>query len=202
MSSSIQTKIRPKLTRSELNQLRESGRLPGIVFGRGRDNTMVHLAEKDFMQWAKNGESQIIQLQIEEMGTIPVLLENVQRDPLTRKLVHIDFLQVRMDEKVRTKVSVELTGTPEGTKTGGILQTQVSQIEVEGLPNQLPSVITVDISNLQVGDTLTAGELTIPEGVALVSSPDELLVSIVPPRLDKDSEGNEDGSESGAEAAE
>src|SRR5690606_20454498 len=118
----------------------------------------------------------------------PVLLEAIQRDPVTRELLHVDFLRVRNDQPVRTKVPIEYVGTAKGSKEGGIVQTQGTTIELEALPANLPSVLTVDISELGVGDTLRVGDVALPSGVTLVSLAEELLVSVVAPKVEQKAE--------------
>lgn len=183
MSISIHAEHRQHLNRSGLKQLRSKGRLPGIIFGRGLDNTMIHISRKDFHQWAKGGGAGIVQLQIGDAEKFPVLLENAQRDAITQEYIHIDFLIVNQDEEVRMFLPIIITGTPRGTKLGGIIQTDSTAIEVQALPVNLPASITIDISDFDIGSVLRGGEIKLPEGVSLVSSPDETLVSIIAPRI-------------------
>lgn len=182
MEMTLQAEVRPKMTRSELNRMRRNGRLPAILLDHPNENTMLLLSERKFIQWIRNMRSQVINLEIAGKGSVPVLLEDVQRDPVTGKLLHADFLKVKMDEAVRVKVPVDLTGTPAGVKAGGIMQVQEPQIEVEGLPNQLPAAVSVDISHLEIGDSLAVKDITVPEGITVLSSPEEVIVSILPPK--------------------
>lgn len=185
MKACLQAQNRSVLNRSGLRQLREKGRLPSVVFGKHMTTTMIHISMKEFNQWNRSGNSGVIELELDGQGKIPVLLEEVQRDPLTRNILHADFLHVKMDEQVRTKITVEYAGTPAGVKLGGIVQVQTTQIEVEGLPERLPSHIVADISDMAIGETLTAAQLNIPPGVEVLSPAEELLVSIVTPRLEQ-----------------
>lgn len=185
MSQPLQASVRTKMSRSGMKELRKAGRLPGIVFGKHTDNRMIHVSSREFQRWAKSGASQIIQLNIDGGETVPVLLEGVQRHPVSGDWLHVDFLQVKMDEAVRSRIPIEFKGTPKGTKTGGIMQTQGTSIEVEGLPGNLPTAITADIEHLDVGETFHVSDLKLPENVTVLSPEDELLVSIVAPRLDK-----------------
>ncbi|MFD2116591.1 50S ribosomal protein L25 [Paenibacillus yanchengensis] len=183
MSISIHAEQRQHLTRSGLKQLRSKGRVPGIIFGSGVDNAMIHISRKEFHQWAKNSGSGIVNLQLGEKDKIAVLLEDIQQDPVSGEYLHMDFLRVRQDEVVRTRIPVQLSGTPKGTKVGGIIQTDNTSIEVEALPGNLPSSLEYDISEMEIGDNLQASDIVLPANVALISSPDEFLMSIVAPKL-------------------
>lgn len=178
MRMSLLAERRPATNRTGLKRLRREGRLPGVIFGVEREQAMVHVSAKDFAKFLKSGESGVIELRVEGQGDIPVLLESLQRDPVSKEPIHVDFLKVQADKIVRTFVTVEFTGTPAGTKIGGVVQSQRASIEVRALPNEVPSSIVVDISHLEIGGTLKSGDLELPKGVELVSSDNELLVSV------------------------
>ena len=125
-------------------------------------------------------------------GTARIVLLNgvgsVGKSSIARALQAIarePFLHVRMDELVRTKIPVDYVGTPAGVKLGGIMQVQGTHIDVEGLPDRLPSVVTADIRTLAVGETYLVGQLSIPPGVNVLSPAEELLVSIVAPKVEQ-----------------
>lgn len=96
--------------------------------------------------------------------------------------MHADFLKISKNKPLRVRVSIDYQGTPVGTKTGGILQIQETEVEVEGLPADLPSTLEVDVSALDVGDKLSASDLKLPKGVTLHVPEEELLASIIVPR--------------------
>lgn len=179
MRACFQAERRSFLSRTGLRRLRKEGWLPGIVFGTNTDNVMIRLPMREFQRWVRLGGSGIIDLKLEGVGTMPVLLEAVQRDPVTRDFLHVDFFRIQKDEIVRTKIAIHYTGTPKGSKAGGILQTQSTFVEVEALPDQLPASIAVDISDMDIGDTLLVEHIELPAGVSLVSSTQELLISVV-----------------------
>lgn len=183
MRTCFQVEERIPTNRTGLKQLRNSGRLPAVVFGSGTDNTMIHLSTKDFRKWIKGGSGGIIELNLENHDSIPVLLEAVQRDPVTQEYIHVDFLRVKRDQLVRTKINIEYVGTAQGTKLGGIVQTQSTFIEVESFPDKIPASIVVDISHLEIGDSMTVGDIKLPDGLELISAENELLVSVVTPKI-------------------
>jgi len=158
--------------------MRQEGRLPGIIIGSEREAVMITLSSKDVRQFLKTGESGVIDLIVEGRGTVPVLLEAVQRDPVTKEPVHVDFLQAHENKIVRTNLSLEYIGKPRGAKEGGVAQIQRSFIEIQTYPSRVPSSISVDISQLGIGDVLFAGNIALPPEVDLVSAENELLVSV------------------------
>lgn len=198
MRTCLNAEQRGGSTRSAMRRLRSAGRLPGIVYGTKVTELAVHLSLKDVRKQLATGRSELIDLQIDGVGQYPVLLTEVQRHPFTGDLLHVDFQQVAMDQPVKIKIPVELTGTPVGVKAGGLLQLQETQIEVEGLPGQIPPFIQADVSKLDIGGKLTVADLSIPEHVALLSGRDELLAAVVAPRGAKESADGEEAAEDSA----
>lgn len=187
---------RSPMNRSGLKRLRNDGRLPGVVMGLNKESDMIHISSQEFQRWVRGGGSGLLEVQVGGTDKIPVLLEGLQRDAVTREYIHVDFLRVRTDELVRTRVTLDYVGTPKGTKLGGIVQTQSTFIEVEALPHQLPSSISVDISELEIGDSLLVGNIELPPEVTLLSSDKELLVSVVTPRIQaEDLEAQDESAE-------
>lgn len=201
MIQRIQAEKRSHLTRSGLRQLRRSGRIPSVVYGKHVEDMMIHVSTKDFHQWAKQeGVAGVVELEIAGGKPLAVMLEDVQYDPVNRDILHMDFMHVRMDERVRSRIPIELTGTAAGVKSGGVLHTQATHVEVECLPKDLPTTIVVDVSALEIGDSMFVEQLSLPSEVSVLSAPDELLVTVLSPRLDK-GESEEEGTAADAAGA-
>lgn len=181
MTTCLQAQPRERLNKAGLKNLRRSGRLPANVFGNKLANEMLHISAIEFQKWLKQGASGFIELQVEGKGSISVLLEDLQRDPRTRDLLHVDFQQVQSNEIVRTKVAVKFVGTPVGASLGGIVQIQNPFIEVEALPGHLPHDLEYDISNMTIGDSVLVKDVPMSSEVTLVSGPNECLASVVKP---------------------
>ena len=147
---------------------------------------MILLSAKEFGKWARNGKGGILELHFEDREPIPVLLESVQRDPVTREYIHVDFLRININEVVRTRVNLDYIGTAKGAKSGGVVQIQSTFIEIESFPDQIPATIPVEISRLEIGNSLHVGDLKLPDGVVPISSANELLVSVVTPKVQSD----------------
>ncbi|WP_422661148.1 50S ribosomal protein L25 [Paenibacillus sp. EC2-1] len=181
MATYIHTERRTRLNASGLRNLRLEGRLPGVVFGKNVDNEIIHISSKQFEKWLKQGASGFIELKSDEGRSLTVLLEDIQRNPVTRVPLHVDFQLVQTGEIIRTKLAVKIIGTPLGTKSGGVVQIQDPYVEVEALPKDLPSSVELDISAMNIGDTLFVKDLNLPQELTVISGDNELLVSVSKP---------------------
>lgn len=183
MRVNLRAETRAVMNKTGLKQLRLSGLIPAIVFGAGEDNMMIQLSASEFGKWARNGKGGILELCLDNQEPIPVLLESVQRDPVTREYIHVDFLRIHINEVVRTRVNLDYIGTAKGAKAGGVVQIQSTFIEIESFPDHIPATIPIDISELEMGGSLHVGDLKLPGGVVPISSANELLVSVVTPKV-------------------
>lgn len=183
MRVNLRAETRAAMNKTGLKQLRLSGRIPAVVFGTGENNMMIQLSAKEFGKWARNGKGGILELRFDDREPLPVLLESVQRDPITREYIHVDFLRININEVVRTRVNLDYIGAAKGAKLGGVVQIQSTFIEIESFPDRIPAIIPVDISELDIGNSLHVGDLKLPDGVVPISSANELLVSVVTPKV-------------------
>ncbi len=164
----------------KVKKLRKAGMLPGNVYGKNMDSTAVQIAEKEFITLYKEvGETGLIDLQIDG-ATRPVLITDVQRNPLTRLYLHADFFQVNLKEKIKTTIPVITTGEPQAVldKVGLLLQT-LSEVEIEALPDNLPENIEINVEHLaQLDEHVTVADLKAPEGVTILTEPEQVVAKI------------------------
>jgi large subunit ribosomal protein L25 len=179
---------RNKTTRSGMRALRASGQLPGVIYGNKMEAIAVSVPTLEIQRQLRVATSELIDLNVEGAGKVPVIFAEIQRDPATGDLLHIDFQQVAMNEVIRMKVPIEYVGTAAGTKVGGILQTQETMLEIEGLPAAIPTSIQVDVSELELGDKLFAEQIAVPAELTLITPSEQLLASISVPRGAKETE--------------
>jgi large subunit ribosomal protein L25 len=166
---------------SHLKALRREGILPAVVYGAGIESTAIELDQHEASKiLATVGGSTLVTLNIGKEKH-RVLVREIQRDVIRLDILHVDFLKVAMDVKIRTMVPVELLGeAPVVYELGGLLVTGLNEIEVEALPSDLPERVTVDISSLvSMDDSITVADLVFGEGVEVLTSPDELIASAV-----------------------
>lgn len=172
--------------KSTINQIRRKGKLPGVLYGKNIDSCPVAVDAKELLKILKtHGESAIINLELEGR-TQPVLMKEIQRDTFKDAIVHVDFYRISMTEKIEFDLPIVLKGDAEGVKMGGILQHQKREISVKALPKDLPEHLEVDISNLQIGDTLTVRDLKVDEKLTVLDDPEEVVISILAPKLAED----------------
>jgi len=169
---------RERTTKGELRTLRVGGKIPAIIYGGGEAATALLLDEKEFLK-ATSGTSESAIISIDVGGKkMNAFVKERQRDALSGKIIHVDFLEVVKGRAIHAKVSLRLIGTPIGVKDGGILENPAHEIEVECDPSVLPERIDVDVTELQANHSIHVRDLTIPAGVKVLASP-ELVVAVV-----------------------
>jgi len=166
--------------------LRREGKLPAIIYGHGIDPIPISM---DYRQTTRSLSSiTSSSLVVVEVGgdKITTLIRDRQFDPVTGNLLHVDFLSISMTEKLRTDVGLDFVGDAPAVKNfGGVLVTGLEALEVECFPQDLPDKIDVDISVLEeIGDSLYVRDLTMPEGVELITSEDEMLILVTTPAVE------------------
>jgi large subunit ribosomal protein L25 len=181
-------------------QLRRSGMLPGNVFGNGIDSVAVQAPTDTIEKTLKTlSANEVIDLKIGgETATRPVVIQKVQRHPLTSGLLHLDFYQVSLRQKMRADVPLVVVGKSEGVDTyNGVLVQALEALHVEALPLDLPSRIEVDITPLaNLEDTVHVSDLPIPANVTVLTDSEVVVVKVASPRVSAEEE------EEGIEAAE
>ncbi|HSX40742.1 MAG TPA: 50S ribosomal protein L25 [Candidatus Saccharimonadales bacterium] len=164
----------------KLKKLRRDGLFPANIYGRDIKSLAVQLPYKDFEHVFKEaGETGLVDVHVE--GEVrPVLIHNVQIDPLSRMALHADFYQVNLKEKIKAMVPVELIGEPKAvTDKVGLLMPLLSEVEVEALPTDLPEKLDADVSHLAaIDDQLAVADLKTPSGVTILTDPNQAVAKI------------------------
>ena len=171
-------------------KLRAAGRVPGILYGEHTAPVTLELVERDLTAILRKASSEqiLIDLTVQNNGGEPqmALVRDVQHDPVTGAILHIDFLHISPTKKIRVTVPIHIKGTADGVKNfGGILQHILREVEVESLPADIPDMIDVDVSTLNIGDAIHVSSLSV-EGVQFVTPADRTIVSVVPPTVIKE----------------
>ncbi|WP_172195448.1 50S ribosomal protein L25 [Saccharibacillus qingshengii] len=187
MSKALEAEKRTGFKRSDMKVLRESGRVPAVVYGKKADGLAVHVDGKDLLRHVQRGGADIFSLNVKGGSASQVMIKDVQR--LNGRIIHADFIQIDKNTPVRATIAIDYQGEAKGSKEGGIFQIQANELEVEALPNDLPQSLEIDVTHLEIGDKLTAADLKLSDKVKLVSSEDEILASVVVPQvLEEDTE--------------
>ena len=169
-------------------RLRREGKIPAVVYGGHREAVPIVVDRKavsELIQKSQHGVRSIFLLKMS--GTDQqrhAMIKDIQLDPITRRMTHIDFVRVVMDEVVRVTIPVHHTGTAIGVKEGGLLDFQVRDLHVECLPGAIPDAIEVDISNLGVHEYIRVADLTLPDGVKVLDDPERVVVGVTVARAE------------------
>lgn len=164
----------------KVKQLRQSGQIPGNIFGKKIKSTAIMLPMADFKSvYTQVGETGLVELTLAGEKR-PVLIQNVQLHPVTGIPLHVDFRQVDLKEKVKADIPIDVTGTaPAVDQKLGVILTLVDEIEVEAYPADLPEKLSVDVSHLsKVDDVIKVSDIKLPSGVAVVTLPETEVVKI------------------------
>jgi len=180
LSAKIRTEIGKKT-----NVLKENGRIPAVVYGHKIKNVLLDVDYKEFQKVLHEaGESSLIELGVEgEKEKRPVLVHDLQKNPVSDKFIHIDFFQISLTEEVQVKVPLVFEGTSLAVKDlGGTLVKNISELEVKALARNLPHEIKVSIDSLNnFGDHILVKDLVLPKDVKISLKPDEIVVSVAQP---------------------
>lgn len=178
---------RVKTGKQAAGQMRREGKLPGIVYGKKIGNVPVAIPVKDFLSIInKEGENAILNVKIKGGNSdkeFVAVIREVQRQPLNRKVQHIDLYQISLEDTLRSTVPVILEGEAEGVKLGGVLQQNLREVNVEGLPADLPDSITIDVTRLGMGENITVADIEAPPSVKILSDPNTVIASVVAVRV-------------------
>ena len=202
----LTAQVREKAGKGVARGLRRSQMVPAVLYSRG-ESVPIALGNKEVTRIlnTKGGEHALINLKVEgAKGAAErmALIKDYQLDPITSLLLHVDLMEVAMNEKVKIPVAVRLSGASIGVKEGGILQYGIREVEVECLPHQIPDHIEINISALKVNESLHVRDITIAEGVRILTDGDATVVTIQPPISDAKLEAMLSATPAVAEAGE
>lgn len=172
----------------KLESLRKKGIIPAVIYGSGHKPASIQVDYEEFRKvFEKSGESSLIKLKIGN-ETKNVLVHDMAKDPISGKFIHIDFYHVRMDQVIKAEVPLVFEGEAPAVKNmEGVLVKTINHIEVEALPKDLPHEIKVDISTLDAFDKyIRVKDLILPQGVKIELESEEVIVSVMPPRVEEE----------------
>jgi large subunit ribosomal protein L25 len=167
-------------------QVRFQKQVPAVIYGHGRDTQSLQI-DALALEKALSGiepSATVIQLTVDGKA-VKTLIREIQRHPIRPDIIHVDFYEIHADEKVTLKVPVHLVGTPDGVRNaGGVLDQVTREVEIEVLPENIPSRVELDVSALKIGDSLHVTDLKIPNAVILTLA-DLTIATVVPPRAEE-----------------
>ncbi|WP_051217225.1 50S ribosomal protein L25 [Paenibacillus assamensis] len=165
---------------SSSKRLRKQGRLPAVVYGQGIDSISLSVDAREIINYVRSkGLTDVVHLVVDGKKPIPVMIKDVQRQD--EKWQHLDLIKVDKNKPIKVRVPLEYIGTAPGTKSGGILDIQETSVEVEGLPDHIPTSIEIDVSSLDISEKLLVKDVSWPKKVSLFTQEDIILASVVLP---------------------
>jgi large subunit ribosomal protein L25 len=200
-SFEFEAEIRSQAGTRAARRMRRANKIPAVLYGGGQPPLMLALAKN---QVDKNLEqeavfSHILTLKLPDSSAVQAILKEIQRHPVTESVLHLDFQRIKADEQIRVHVPLHFIGQESsiGVKKGGVVLHHLNEVEVVCLPRYLPEYLEVDLTHLDIGQTIHLGELTLPQGVTLVELAHEggaaiPVVSIQPPSVEAAETGSEE----------
>lgn len=172
---------------SAAKRTRRDGQVPGVVYGAQQDEYPIQVSAKEFGDLLRHSASEnfLVNLQIEgaKEASKLALVQAVQHHPINNQILHIDFNAVREDTEIHANIPLHLTGDSPGVKSGGVLEQQHHELEIHCLPANLPEEVSVDIGELEMGDSLHVSDIVFPEGVSPTLEGDVIVVLVSEPRV-------------------
>jgi large subunit ribosomal protein L25 len=166
-------------------RLRKSGLIPGVIYGHGND-AVLFAVEPHALRAALHtgaGTHAVLDVTVEgQKGGHKAIVKELTLDSVKNNVIHVDLQEIRLDETIETTVSIRFEGEPKGVKAGGMLDESTREVTVKGLVTAIPEHLVVDVSELDMNETLQVADLVVPEGIEIMADPEEVLCSVLPPR--------------------
>ncbi len=179
----LQVEVRETSGKGPARQLRAQGKIPAVFYGAGVDTTKLSLSPKALLKALETPQKQNVVLSLDVGGTAHLaMVKDIAVHPVTRQPLHVDLYKVTEDRPVDVHVPVATKGRPVGVQKGGQLQVVFRDLPVRTTPNRIPSVIEIDVANMDIGDILTVADLPLDEGVSVQFKPDRRVVLVTEPK--------------------
>ena len=171
----LKADVREHTGSKAVRRVREKGRIPAIVYGHKQEPVAISLDAHDFVKGLHHGH-RLMDIQVGRKKE-KMIVKELQYDYLGKNIIHVDLMRVDMSESVKVTVPIELKGTAAGTHEGGIIEEHADHLEIECKATDIPETIVVSVKDVHVGTALHAGDIELPSGIKLVSSPETLMVT-------------------------
>lgn len=192
-NTTIEATPRDETGKGAARAIRREGRIPGVLYGHGRESMSLTVDAVDLAKLAGSisVDNTLVDLEVDGEST-KVLIREIQRHPFRAEMLHVDFFEIAMDEKIHVDVPVVIEGVPTGVKNkGGVLDHMLREIEVYCLPSKIPERIVVDVTELDIGDAIHVSELELPE-IEILTEADRSVVAVAAPTIIEEPEEEEE----------
>jgi large subunit ribosomal protein L25 len=172
-------------------RLRREGLVPGVVYGQGGEARPFQIPARELRVILGTGQN-LFDLELDGSKAVPVVIKEQQHHPVRGEVTHLDCLEVRLDEEIQAEVPIELEGADNapGVREGGVLEHVTREVTVEALPTEIPEQIVVDVSEMEINDTINLASVAVPSGVKLMAEELEeiTIATLSPPRVEEEPE--------------
>jgi large subunit ribosomal protein L25 len=202
MERTLKVEVRDGTGKGVARKIRATGLVPGVVYGRGADPVLISVEARELFHTLHTdaGMNVLVELRVDGDKVLAMPRE-VQRDFIRGEFKHVDFIRIARDEKIAVEVPIQIVGESHGVKEGGVIEHHLWNLHVEAFPQDVPTSIEADISELGLNVSLKVSQLTLASTLTVLTDPEETVVSVVPPQvLRVEEEGAEEAAE--GEAAE
>jgi len=184
MERKLKAEPRTETGKGAARKIRAMGRVPAVVYGHDAEplHLTVEARELFHLLHTDAGMNILVDMRVDH-DTFLAMPREVQRDNLKGRFLHVDFLRIARDEKVSVEVPIHLAGESHGVKEGGVIEHHLWNLHVECFPQDVPSSIEADISGLGINESLKVTDLHVPSALTVLTAPDEVIVSVVPPQV-------------------
>jgi large subunit ribosomal protein L25 len=185
----LEALTREEIGKTKVKVLRDGGFVPGVLYGRGREVMHLKIHAKEFhgILRSRGRGNLILNLRVlrdDKPDERTVLVKEIQYHPVTDDILHVDFNQISLTEKIVVNVPVILVGEAAGVKEGGLVEHSLWQVEIESLPARIPEKLNLDIAALKIGEALRVKDILLPEGVSMRTDPELCVVAVVQPKAE------------------
>lgn len=185
---------RSDISKSATNLLRRQGKIPGVIYSKHIEPISVEVLEGALNPLVFSARTHLISLNIEDGNKLDCIIKEVQFDPVSDKIVHFDLQGFDATEKIQIEIPIQLNGTAIGLKEGGILQHVLHKLDIQCLPSAIPEEITLDVTNLKLGDSIHVKDVKI-DGVEILNAEDSIVVTVTHPKKEKEPVAEETAEE-------
>lgn len=190
----LEAKKRTTINKASRSALRKDGNVPAIFYSKHHEPLPVELSERAVRPLVFTSKTHLISLNIEGQEEQDCIIKDVQFDPVTEKIVHLDLLGLKKGEKIQLEIPVQLVGNPIGIKEGGVLQHVLHKVEIECLPADIPEHLEIDVTDLKLGHAIHVGDLKF-EHLTLLNTAESIIASVTHPKVEKEAAPAAEGAE-------
>jgi len=186
----LKAEQRAEIGKGGARSLRRQGMLPAVIYSGGK-STPIKFQRKELVKLITSGvgEHAILNIEFSKDGgkpaEHPALIKEYQKDPVSTELLHVDFMEISLKEKIKISIAVVITKEPLSIKTGGIMEHHLREIEIECLPTQIPEAIEIDAESVEIGHSLHVSDIKPMEGIRIVTNPQIVILNVTAPRVEE-----------------